>query len=46
MHSVRFILLVGALVCFAVPAIRALFSNSFDFTNTGLALLTASFLFG
>lgn len=44
MHSLGALFLVGALICFAIPAIKALFNNTFDFTNTGLALLTASFL--
>lgn len=36
------ILIVVAFVLFAIPAIRALFAGSVDYTNSGLALLTAT----
>lgn len=39
------ILLTAAFACFLIPAIKALFRNSFDFTNTGLACLTGALLF-
>lgn len=46
MVSLAWLLLVAAIVCFAIPAIKALFNGQFDFTNTGLALFVLYFLIG
>jgi hypothetical protein len=40
------IFLIAALVCFGIPAVRAMLNRSFDYTNTGLALLTLIAIFG
>lgn len=37
------ILMVAALVLFAIPAIRALFRGAVDFTNSGLAFMALAF---
>jgi hypothetical protein len=44
--SVVLLLLIAALVCFLVPAIKALFNNSFDFTDSGLAFATLALILG
>lgn len=40
------LLFIAALVCFAIPAIRALFAGTFDFTNTGLAFFLLALILG
>ena len=40
------LLMCAALVCFLIPAIKALFNNSFDFTNTGLAFFMLALILG
>lgn len=44
--SLAFLLLLAALVCFGVPAVRAILARGFDFTNTGLACAAAAMLVG
>lgn len=39
------LLLLAAFVCFAVPSIKAILAQSFDYTNSGLALLMLYFMF-
>lgn len=46
MITINTVLLAGALVCFAIPAIRALLKREFDYTDSGLALLTLALLLG
>lgn len=40
------LLVLAALVCFGVPAVRAILSRSFDYTNTGLFCLTLVYALG
>lgn len=40
------LLMIAALVCFAIPALRALFNNSFDYTNTGLTMFMLALVLG
>jgi hypothetical protein len=46
MPALTTLLLLAALVCFAIPAIRAILGRSFDYTNTGLACFIATLLLG
>lgn len=46
MPALAILLLLAALVCFGIPAIRAILNQSFDYTSTGLACLAAALLLG
>jgi hypothetical protein len=39
-----FLLILAAAVCFGIPAVRAILGRSFDYTNSGLLLLTVAYL--
>ena len=46
MPAIPFLLMIVAVVIFAIPAVRAILGRSFDYTNTGLACLAVAFLLG
>lgn len=46
MILINTVLLIGAVICFGIPAIRAMLAKSFDYTDSGLALVALALLLG
>ena len=41
-----FLLILAALLCFGIPAVKAMLDKGFDYTNSGLFCLTLMLMLG